>query len=153
VDELTTMTMRTTLMDHEGRAVAPTFQNFMAYGDGRWTLSADQFFAWPPGAARDLTIAQCRALIGAFANSGRSVHSPRMSTAWVILAAISEYGLSATETHDLATGAYMVELDRELRCNTCNRVMTKAENWGGDCVYCMADSGDPEAKRIMQCAR
>jgi len=102
--------MHWAVSDRLGNPLPATFANYMAYGDGRWTLRADQFFAWPPGAARDLTIAQCRALIGAFAYSGRSVHSPRMSTAWVILAAISEYDLEAKETHDLATGGYMVEL-------------------------------------------
>lgn len=29
-------------------------------------------------------------------------------------------------------------------CNTCGRYMCEEENCGGDCVYCMAESGDPE---------
>lgn len=29
-------------------------------------------------------------------------------------------------------------------CNICGRYMCEAENCGGDCVYCMAESGDPE---------
>lgn len=31
-----------------------------------------------------------------------------------------------------------------MKCQTCKREMTEAEDCGGDCVFCMAEAGDTD---------
>ena len=35
------------------------------------------------------------------------------------------------------------------KCNICKNEMTEAENCGGDCVYCMAEAGDPDCLKAL----
>lgn len=34
-------------------------------------------------------------------------------------------------------------------CGICKKAMTTQEDLGGDCVYCMADAGDPTALELL----
>ena len=38
-----------------------------------------------------------------------------------------------------------IRAESDRRCNICGRLMLEDEDYGGDCVFCMADAGDDMA--------